>query len=50
MLPYGQAVRPEVAIGFDLGGGPWQLRKAFCQKPEAELFGFTPPKKGQSKA
>jgi hypothetical protein len=68
MLPYGQSVRPEVNIDFDLGGGHWQLRKAFCQKPEAELigpgerstgdaveerlaelFGFTPPKKGQSK-
>jgi energy-coupling factor transporter ATP-binding protein EcfA2 len=68
MLPYGQSVRPEVAIDFALGGGHWQLRKAFCQKPEAELIGpgerstgdaveerlaelfsFTPPKKGQSK-
>jgi chromosome segregation ATPase len=68
MLPYGQSVRPQISIDFDLGGGQWQLRKAFCQKPEAELigpgerstgdaveerlaelFGFTPPKKGQSK-
>ncbi|WP_170937334.1 MULTISPECIES: AAA family ATPase [Rhodomicrobium] len=68
MQPYGQSVRPEVAIEFDLGGKSWKLRKAFCQKPEAELigpgeratgdaveerlaelFGFNPPGRGQSK-
>jgi hypothetical protein len=68
MQPYGQSVRPEVAIDFELGGAPWTLRKAFCQRPEAELtgpgerctgdaveerlaelFGFTPPGRGQSK-
>jgi DNA repair exonuclease SbcCD ATPase subunit len=69
MQPYGQSVRPEVAIDFELDGAPWTLRKAFCQRPEAELtgpggerctgdaveerlaelFGFTPPGRGQSK-
>src|SRR5215212_4733811 len=39
MLPYGQSVRPEIAIEFDLDGKPWRLRKAFCQRPEAELAG-----------
>src|SRR5215207_4898744 len=37
MLPYGQSVRPEIAIEFNLGGKPWRLRKAFCQRQEAEL-------------
>jgi energy-coupling factor transporter ATP-binding protein EcfA2 len=39
MLPHGQAVRPEISIVFDLKGVRWQLRKAFCQRPEAELIG-----------
>ena len=39
MLPYSQSVRPEVALDFELGGKPWRLRKAFCQRPEAELTG-----------
>src|SRR3954467_12044164 len=39
MLPYGQSVRPEVAIEFELDGKAWRLRKAFCQRPEAELIG-----------
>ena len=39
MLPYNQSVRPEVALDFELGGKPWRLRKAFCQRPEAELSG-----------
>ncbi len=39
MLPYNQSVRPEVALDFELGGEPWRLRKAFCQRPEAELAG-----------
>ena len=37
MLPYGQAVRPEVEIEFDLRGQRCRLRKAFNQRPEAEL-------------
>ena len=37
MLPYGQNVRPEVAIEFDLKGGRYTLRKAFNQRQEAEL-------------
>ena len=37
MLPYGQTVRPEITIEFDLNGKPWRLQKAFCQRPEAEL-------------
>ena len=39
LRPYGQAVRPEVSIEFDLEGRPWRLRKAFCQRQEAELIG-----------
>jgi hypothetical protein len=39
MLPYDQSVRPEVALDFELEGRPWRLRKAFCQRPEAELIG-----------
>jgi hypothetical protein len=68
MQPYGQIVRPEITIDFEIAGRSWRLRKAFCQKPEAELsgtgerqtgdaveerlaelFGFSPPGKGQSK-
>lgn len=37
MLPYGSKVRPEIALDFDLDGMRYQLRKAFCQRPEAEL-------------
>ena len=39
MLPYGQSVRPEISIDFDLNGKHWRLKKAFCQRPEAELVG-----------
>ncbi len=39
MLPYGQTVRPEISIDFDLAGRRWRLRKAFHQRPEAELEG-----------
>ena len=39
MQPYGQSVRPEVALEFDLGGASWRLRKAFVKSPEAELIG-----------
>ena len=37
MQPYNQAVRPEIAIDFEIDGGLWHLRKAFCQRAEAEL-------------
>src|SRR4051812_31817016 len=39
MLPYNQAVRPEITVDFDIAGRSWRLRKAFCQKSEAELRG-----------
>jgi uncharacterized protein YhaN len=39
MQPYGQSVRPQVAIDFELDGKPWTLRKAFCQRQEVELIG-----------
>ena len=39
MQPFGQTVRPEVALDFDLDGQPWSLHKAFCQRPEATLIG-----------
>lgn len=37
LVPYGRQVRPEIVIGFSLGGTEYELRKAFLQKPEAEL-------------
>jgi hypothetical protein len=39
MLPFGAQVRPEVEVEFDIDGRPWALRKAFVQRPEAELAG-----------
>jgi hypothetical protein len=39
MQPYNQTVRPEIAIDFEIDGHLWHLRKAFCQRPEAELSG-----------
>jgi hypothetical protein len=39
MQPYNQTVRPEITIDFEIDGGLWHLRKAFCQRPEAELIG-----------
>jgi uncharacterized protein YhaN len=38
MQPFGSRVRPEVSLQFELGGEAYQLRKAFCQSPEAELL------------
>ncbi|WP_192845744.1 AAA family ATPase [Aureimonas sp. AU22] len=37
LVPYGRQVRPEIEIAFSLGGTDYELRKAFLQKPEAEL-------------
>src|SRR6185437_9299558 len=37
MQPYNQSVRPEVSLEFERGGAIWTLRKAFCQRQEAEL-------------
>ncbi len=39
MQPYNQSVRPEVLVEFERGGAIWTLRKAFCQRQEAELAG-----------
>jgi DNA repair exonuclease SbcCD ATPase subunit len=39
MLPFDCRVRPEIDIDFDLNGAHYTLRKAFCQRPEAELSG-----------
>jgi hypothetical protein len=36
-LPYNSVVRPEISVCFELQGKSYMLRKAFCQKPEAEL-------------
>lgn len=36
-LPYGCAVRPEVAVEFELNGGNYKLSKGFCLKATAEL-------------
>jgi chromosome segregation ATPase len=35
--PYNSTVRPEITVYFDLNGASYALRKAFCQRPEAEL-------------
>ena len=37
--PHGEEVAPEVDLTFDLGGGPWKVRKRFLQKPEILLEG-----------
>ncbi|RIY01323.1 hypothetical protein D3218_08120 [Aureimonas flava] len=37
LVPYGRQARPEVEVAFSLGGTDYRLRKAFLQKPEAEL-------------
>ncbi|WP_192843220.1 ATP-binding protein [Aureimonas sp. AU12] len=37
LAPYGRQVRPEIEVGFEVGGTPYRLRKAFLVKPEAEL-------------
>ncbi len=39
MQPFGQAVRPEIIVDFELDGADWRLRKAFCKRQEAELTG-----------
>ena len=39
MQPFGQSVRPEVLVDFELGGQAFRLRKAFCKRQEAELAG-----------
>ncbi len=39
MLPHGHEVRPEVSLDFSVAGQAWRLRKAFNQRPEAELAG-----------
>jgi chromosome segregation ATPase len=37
MQPFGQSVRPEIGLDFEIGGKRYALRKAFCRRPEAEL-------------
>ena len=37
MQPFGSAVRPEVAVEFDLKGARYTLTKGFCQSKSAEL-------------
>ena len=37
MQPFGQSVRPEISLDFEIGGKRYALRKAFCRRPEAEL-------------
>lgn len=39
MQPFGESVRPEVWLDFEIKGQSWKLHKAFCQKPEATLTG-----------
>lgn len=35
--PYGEAVGPEVAVTFDVGGAPWSLTKRFLRSPSLEI-------------
>lgn len=37
LQPYGRDVRPQVTVEFERDGGTYRLRKAFRQRPEAEL-------------
>jgi DNA repair exonuclease SbcCD ATPase subunit len=37
MQPFGQSVRPEISLDFEIGGKRYALRKAFCRRAEAEL-------------
>lgn len=37
MQPFGQSVRPEISLDFEINGKGYGLRKAFCRRPEAEL-------------
>jgi len=37
MLPYGREVRPTIELDFEKDGVAYALRKAFYQRPEAEL-------------
>ena len=37
MQPFGQSVRPEISLDFEMNGNGYALRKAFCRRPEAEL-------------
>jgi hypothetical protein len=37
LQPYGHSVRPEITVDFEFDGDTYNLRKAFCQRPEAEL-------------
>ena len=37
MQPFGQSVRPEISLEFEIDGKRYALRKAFCRRSEAEL-------------
>jgi DNA repair exonuclease SbcCD ATPase subunit len=37
MQPFGQSVRPEISLDFEIDGTRYALRKVFCRRPEAEL-------------
>jgi hypothetical protein len=37
LQPFGQSVRPEISLDFEMNGNRYALRKAFCRRPEAEL-------------
>src|SRR5512134_1373189 len=37
LQPFGQSVRPEISLDFEISGNRYALRKAFCRRPEAEL-------------
>ncbi len=38
MLPYGAKVQPRIELDFEAEGSSYQLVKAFCQRPEANLM------------
>ena len=37
--PYGEAVGPEIAVGFEVAGTPWSVKKRFLRTPSVEVQG-----------
>ncbi|WP_234731748.1 AAA family ATPase [Acidocella facilis] len=37
--PHGEAVGPEIKVGFDVDGAPWTITKRFLRSPSVEISG-----------
>ncbi|UNC16587.1 hypothetical protein FE249_20690 (plasmid) [Acidiphilium multivorum] len=37
--PHGEAVGPEIKVGFDVDGAPWTIMKRFLRSPSVEITG-----------